>query len=162
MAQSDIHLKLDGIKGESTSARHKDEIDVESWTWGVAKTAPAPGGGGGAAGRATFADLTFAHRVDRASPELWKACATGKHVKDATLSVARAGAAAQDYVTVKMTDVIVTAAALADTAADALPPLETVSLRFAKVDYEYRPQKPDGSLGAAVAFKFDIAQNKVG
>ena len=39
---------------------------------------------------------------------------------------------------------------------------ETVSLAFAKVDLEYKPQKADGSLDAGIHFKFDIKANKVG
>ena len=27
-----IFIKMDGIQGESTDARHKDEIDVLSWS----------------------------------------------------------------------------------------------------------------------------------
>lgn len=50
MPLTDIHLKLDSIKGEPTSARRKDEIVVESWAWGVAN--PAPAGKSGAAVRA--------------------------------------------------------------------------------------------------------------
>ena len=38
-------LKIDGIAGESTDVAHKDEIDVLSWSWGVAQT-----GGGGSGG----------------------------------------------------------------------------------------------------------------
>ena len=30
----DYFIKFDGIKGESADAKHKDEIDVESWSWG--------------------------------------------------------------------------------------------------------------------------------
>lgn len=161
MSASDIHLKLNGIKGESTSVPHKDEIDVESWTWGVAGVSASPGGGGGGAGRARFTDLSFTHRVDRASPDLWKACATGRHVRDAVLSVARPGAGTQDYLVVKLRDVSVTSVAMSDAAADALVPLESVSLAFAKVEYSYRPQNPNGSLGAAVEFKFDLVANKV-
>jgi len=123
MSASDIHLKLDGIKGESTSVQHNDEIDVESWAWGLKGGSAAPGGGGGGAGRATFPDLSFAHRVDRASPELWKACATGRRIRDAVLSVGRAGAGTQDYLVVKLRDVSVTSVALSDAASDALVPL---------------------------------------
>jgi type VI secretion system secreted protein Hcp len=39
---------------------------------------------------------------------------------------------------------------------------ETVSLVFAKVDFEYRPQKIDGTLDAGIHFKFDIKANKEG
>ena len=39
---------------------------------------------------------------------------------------------------------------------------ETVSVAFAKVDLEYRPQKSDGSLDGGIHFKYDIKTNKVG
>jgi len=151
MSASDIHLKIDGIKGESTDARHRDEIVVESWTWGVAGGQPA-GGGGSGVGKPSFSDLSFTHRVDRASPLLWRACASGRHLKDATLSVARGGAGAQDYLTIRLREVQVTAVALADSASDAAPPLETVSLSFSEVRYGYRAQKPNGALDAAIEF----------
>lgn len=32
MAQVDYFLKIDGIEGESTDAKHKNEIDVVSWS----------------------------------------------------------------------------------------------------------------------------------
>ncbi len=161
MSASDIHLKLNGIKGESTSVKHKDEIDVESWSWGVTGGSAAPGGGGGGAGRARFTDLTFTHRVDRASPQLWKACATGQHIRDGVLSVARPGAGTLDYLVVKLSDVTVTSAMMSDSAADTLVPVESVSLAFVKVEYSYKPQNPNGSLGAAVEFNFDLVTNKV-
>jgi type VI secretion system secreted protein Hcp len=160
MPLNDIHIKIDGINGESTVSNHRDEVVVESWDWGVANPTPAAPGGGGAAGRASFADFTFTHRVDRASPLLWKACATGQAIRNATLSVARSGAAAQDYLTIKFSEVRVTSVALADTALDTQPALESVSLSYAKLDYQYRPQNPNGSMGAAVAFKFDLKKNR--
>ena len=40
MAAVDYFLKFDGIKGESADVKHKDEIDVESWSWG--ETHPVP------------------------------------------------------------------------------------------------------------------------
>ena len=152
MSASDIHIRIDGIRGESTDARHKDEIPVESWTWGVAAGQPAGPAGGGAVGRPTFSDLSFTHRADRASPLLWRACADGRHIREAELSVARGGAVPQTYLTIRLRDVVVTAVALADTANDGSPPLETVSLHFGEVRYGYRPQRPNGALDAAVEF----------
>lgn len=159
MSTSDIHLKLDGIKGESTDARHRDEIVVDSWSWGVVGGAP-PAGGGGGSGKPTFSDLSFTHRVDRASPLLWRACASGRHIKEAVLSVTRAGSVTQDYLTIRLRDVTVTAVALTDAAGDSAPPLETVSLSFSSLRYGYRAQRPNGALEPALEFSHDRKTGK--
>jgi len=59
-----------------------------------------------------------------------------------------------------MNDIIITGVALADSSGAAGS--ETVSMAFAKVDLEYKPQKSDGSLDTGIHFKFDIKANKVG
>ena len=104
----DVFLKLGDIKGESTDAKHAGEIDVLSWSWGISQTGTAAPGGGGGAGKVSFNDLTFTHNVDKASPMLMKACATGQHVKEATLVARKAGKGQQEYLVIKMTDVLVT------------------------------------------------------
>jgi len=157
-----IHLKLTGIKGESTSVRHRDEIVVENWNWGLAAGLPIGGSSGGAGtGKPSFAPLSFSHRVDIASPLLWKACATGQRIAEAVLNIARPLATAGDYLTLRMTDAVLTSVNLSDSAADTQPPLESVTLTFVTFEYSYRPQLANGSLGPAVSFKFDIRQNKV-
>ena len=35
----DTFAKIGDIKGESQDAKHKDEIEVLSWSWGVSNTA---------------------------------------------------------------------------------------------------------------------------
>jgi type VI secretion system secreted protein Hcp len=154
---SKIFLKIGNIKGESTDSKHKDEIELFSWSWGVTNAATGPGGGGGGAGRATFSDLNFVHRYDKAAPLLWRACAVGQHFSEATLAGAKQGKAG-DYLVIKMSDVVVTSASASDSVGgDAM---ESVSVKFSKVDVEYKPQKADGSFGASVRFKYDIVANK--
>lgn len=128
MSASSIHLKLTGIDGESTSNQHKEKLKSISWTWGVSN-ADAPGGGAGSGvGKSTFSDLTFTHKIDRASPLLGQSCATGTHINQGTLSVARLGASTLEYVVIKLRDVLVTAVTIADVSSDAQPPVETVCL----------------------------------
>jgi len=155
---SKIFLKIGNIKGESTDSKHKDEIDVFSWSWGVASPDTVGAGSGRAAGRPSFSDLTFTHRYDKAAPLLWRACAVGEHFRDATLVGTKQGKAAQDYLVVKMSDVVVTSASASDSSGGEA--VESVGLRFAKVDVEYKPQKADGSFDASVRFKYDIKANK--
>ena len=157
---SDIFAKIGNIKGESTDAKHKDEIVVLSWTWGVTQSGTMSFGGGGGSGKASFQDLSFTHHIDKATPLLLKACATGQHVPDATITVRKAGKGQLEYLIITLTDVLVTGVSMsvAEDAATA----ENVSLQFAKVDLEYKPQKADGSLDAGLHFKYDIKANKVG
>ena len=151
---SDIFAKIGDIKGESVDVKHKDEIEVLSFSWGVTNTGSIGGGGGGGAGRATFKDLSILHNVDKATPRLLEACATGRHLKDATITQRKAGRGQPEYLIIKMNDVIITGVTLSDTSGEAGS--ETVTLAFAKVDLEYKPQRADGSLEEGIHFKFDI------
>jgi type VI secretion system secreted protein Hcp len=151
---TDIFAKIGDIKGESVDNKHKDEIEVLSYSWGLTNSGSISGGGGGGAGRATFRDLSIVHKIDKASPSLMDACAKGTHLRDATITHRKAGKGQQEYLTIKLNDIIITGVATSDTSGEAGS--ETVSLAFSKVDLEYKPQRPDGSLDAGVHFKFDI------
>jgi type VI secretion system secreted protein Hcp len=154
---ADIFAKLGDIKGESLDDKHKDEIEVLSWSWGITTAGIVGSGTGAALGRSGFKDLSFTHKIDKASPLLMKACATGVHLKEATITHRKAGKGQQEFLVIKMNDVIVTAMADSDSSAESV---ETVSLAFAKVNLEYKPQKPDGSLDAGIHFKYDLKANK--
>ena len=150
-----IFARIGTIKGESRDSRHKDEIDVLSWAWGVSGSGTPGHGGGAGAGKASLHDFSFTHHVDKASPLLMKACARGEHIRDATITVRKAGTGQQEYLIVTMTDVLVTSVSTSVTAeGDAT--VEGVVLTFAKVDLEYKPQRPDGTLDAGVHFTFDV------
>jgi type VI secretion system secreted protein Hcp len=157
---TDIFAKLGDIKGESVDAKHKDEIEVLSFSWGVANSGSTSSGGGGGAGKAEFQDLAIVHGIDKATPALLKACATGQHIKDATITHRKAGKGQQEYLIIKLNDVTITA--VTHGGAEGQPYAESVSLKFAKVELEYKPQRPDGSLDTGVFFKFDLKANKVG
>ena len=73
----------------------------------------------------------------------------------------KAGKGQQEFLIIKMNDVIVTGVAPSG-AGDSAATAESVALRFAKVDLEYKPQKADGSLDAGIHFKYDIKANKEG
>lgn len=153
---ADIFAKLGDIKGESLDDKHKDEIEVLSWSWGMTNPASLSGSGAGE-GRAHFHDLSFTHKIDKASPQLMKACATGVHLKDATITHRKAGKGHPEFIVFRMSDVVITSVADMDSADTST---ETVSLAFAKVNVEYKPQKADGSLDAGIYFKYDLKAQK--
>jgi type VI secretion system secreted protein Hcp len=156
---TEIFLKIGDIKGESTDDRHKDEIEVSSWSWGVTQGGSTAGGTGSGTGRAHVSDLSFTHHFDKASPLLMQACATGQHIQEATLTERKTGKGQAEFLIIKLSGVMVTSVQ-ASASADGLE--EAASLRFAKVDLEYKAQKADGSLDAGVHFNYDITAHKEG
>ena len=90
-----------------------------------------------------------------------KTCATGEHIKDATITVRKAGKGSQEYLVIKMMDVLVTSVSTS-LSVEGDGAVEGVALAFAKVDLEYKPQKPDGSLDAGIHFKYDVKASKAG
>ncbi|MCP6726322.1 type VI secretion system tube protein Hcp, partial [Klebsiella pneumoniae] len=51
MTAVDMFLKLDGVTGESQDSKHKGEIHIESFSWGMNQTGASGSGGGGGAGK---------------------------------------------------------------------------------------------------------------
>jgi type VI secretion system secreted protein Hcp len=154
MAQVDYFLLVDGIKGESQDKKHKDEIDIESWSWGCVQTGTHETGGGGGAGKVAFNDATCTKKYDKSSPMLWKACATGQHIKKAVLTCRKAGKEQQEYLKVIMEDLLVSSYQTGGSSGDIVP-TESISFNFTKVEFIYKEQKPDGSLGAEVKAGYD-------
>ena len=159
MAAVDYFLKIDGIQGESTDAKHKGEIELQSFSWGAVQSAGAGAGGRGSrAGKVSMQDLHFVTRVSKASPKLMLACATGKHIKLATLVARKAGKDQQEFLVYKFTDVLVSSYQTGGTEGDV--PTDQISFNFARLDVEYRAQKPDGSLAAPEKAGWDVKANK--
>jgi type VI secretion system secreted protein Hcp len=134
----DYFLKIDGIPGESRDAKHKDEIELVSFGWGVDAETRGGSGGGGGAGRARFQPFHFTMLTNKASPQLFLATASGKHLKEATLSVRRAGKQALEYLKIKFTEVFVTSF---HEEAGQEPPTELIAFHFDRIEIEYGAQR---------------------
>jgi type VI secretion system secreted protein Hcp len=160
MAAVDYFLKIAGVEGESGDHAHKGEIQVESWSFGAQQSGTMAYGGGGGAGKVTMNDFHYVMKVCKASPKLFLACATGEHFKEATLTARKAGKQQQEFLKWKFTDLIVSSYQTGGSGAGDVIPMDQISMNFAKVEVEYKEQKPDGSLGGAVKAGYDQKQNK--
>ena len=156
MAQVDYFLKLDGIPGESLNPEYKENIDVESWSWGVSNSGNAIGrAAGGGAGKASAQDIHFTALLSKASPQLALACTNGKHIPSATLTCIESGRSSLNFLTITLTEVFVTNW---ETSASGDRPTDQFTLNFAKMEIDYRPQNPDGALGEALRAPLDFAK----
>lgn len=158
---TDYFLKLDDVKGESNDSKHKGEIDITSFSWGETQSGSPLGGGHGTA-KVTVQDLHFTHYIDKASPDLFKICATGKHIPNGVLVARKAGDKPLEYLKIEMKDVMVTSIQVGGHGGGDSIPQEQVSLSFASVKMTYTPQKADGSGDTPADFKYDIKANKEG
>jgi len=156
----DSFLKIDGIKGESLDSKHKDEIEILSFGFGAANTG-AHGAGGGGAGKVSFQDFHFVTRLDRASPRLLLACAKGEHIKEATLTLRKAGKGQLEYLKIKLTEVFVSSYQLGGSSegGDDVP-FGELSLNFVKLRVDYTEQNAKGGPGATSSMEWDLKQNK--
>jgi len=142
MAGFDAFLKIDGIPGESQDAKHKNEIDVLSFHWGIARDQR---------GRPQVEDFQVVKQVDAASPLLFDAVCSGQHIDDALFTVREAGGKEmREFLKIRFAGVLVSSVTPAGTAGGDTPPMEQVSLDFQSAEIEYRPRNPDGSSGAPV------------
>jgi type VI secretion system secreted protein Hcp len=154
----DIFIKIGDLKGESVDDKHKDEVQVLAWSWGMSQSGTTHAGTGSGGGKGSFQDLSFTHFIDKVSPNLMLACANGKHFSEALLTVRKAGEKPLEYLKITMTDLIVTSVTTGGSGGeDRLT--ENVSLNFAKFKVEYTPQKKDGSGDAPITIGWDIAAN---
>jgi len=154
----DAFLKLDGVQGESQNKAHKGEIEVFSFSWGLSNTGSHAGTGGGV-GKASFQDIHFQSTTTKASPQLAKSCATGAHIKKATLTLRKSGQSQIEFVKIMLSDVLVSSYDQAG-ATEGDAPHDAFSLNFVKIEFDYFPQKASGGVDPPVVFSFDQRQQK--
>lgn len=161
----DAFLKIDGIPGESTDDKHKDWIEILSFNHGISQPASTTvsSAGGGSAERCDHDDFTITKLVDKAHPKLMEHVSSGKHIKNVTLELCRAGGDKLKYLEVKMEEVIVSNVSPSGASSGEHGfPQESVSFNYGKIKWTYTQQKrPDGSGGGNVTGGWDLTSNKI-
>jgi type VI secretion system secreted protein Hcp len=160
MALFDAFLKIDGIEGESADAKHKGEIDLHSFSWGESNAGTFSVGGGGGAGKVSMQDLHFTMHINKASPKLFLACASGEHIKKATLTCRKAGKDQQEFLKYDLSDILIASYQTGGSSGGSEVPMDQISLNFSKIEMGYKEQKADGTLGGEVKAGWDVKGNK--
>ncbi|HEX7315407.1 MAG TPA: type VI secretion system tube protein Hcp [Pyrinomonadaceae bacterium] len=154
----DMFIKIGSLKGESRDKTHKEEIDVLAWSWGMSNSGSAHVGGGAGSGKVNVQDLSFTKYIDKTTPDLMLAACNGKHFPEAKLVVRKAGEQPLEYVTITMTDVLITNVSTGGSGGeDRLT--ENITLNFAKVNLDYKEQTATGGVGATPSMGWNIAEN---
>lgn len=155
--QADYFLKIDGIEGESQDSKHKGEIQIRNFEFGVANRGRR---GDYKVGKAVFDDARFYAYVEQSYPKLQLACATAEPITKAVLTCRKAGKLQQDYLKITFSDIRITNCKLNTADTDTMPIVE-FTIGFTKKQIDYREQKQDGSLGGTMSGTVDLKANTV-
>ena len=129
-------MTIDGINGTNGSPCI---IEIASWSFGVTNSGASASRSSGDSGKVSTSDLSITKHVDKASPILMLSCVKGTHIKEATIVVRKAGGKQQEFLKVTFTDLIVSSVQSRGSGGDENP-TESISLNFAQISYEFKPQ----------------------
>ena len=158
----DCFLKIDGIPGESTDAKHKEWIEVMSYSSGVAQMAAGERSTGGAAtgGRCTHQDISIVKALDKATPTINLYCCQGKHVPNVVIELCRATGNKEKYMEYKMEDVIISSVSVGGGGG---LPTESVTFNYGKLTWNYiQTDHKTGEAKGNVEKYWSLIDNKGG
>jgi type VI secretion system secreted protein Hcp len=140
------------INGEAQDDKHKGEIEVLSWSWGMQGKASL--GGGAASGKATMRELRIVKNVDKASTALMSALRTNEVIKEGILTLRKTGTSKIEYFKITIQDGrVVSLEVEAGDESGGSTLLERVSFSFNKIAIEYTPQGGDGMPQGSTTFE---------
>jgi type VI secretion system secreted protein Hcp len=154
-----VYLKVDGIPGDVVASGHEAEIEVASAQFGVSQTGIREAGGKASARRASLTTITITKFLDKASPKLFLACATGQHIDSAVLSFNQTiNGSISEFLKITLTDVFISSYQVSS-GGDL--PTESVSFSYSKIEYKYIPRNAAGvPFGQPIIVSFDVVKNK--
>ncbi|MDR1063549.1 MAG: type VI secretion system tube protein Hcp, partial [Azoarcus sp.] len=135
----DGFIKIDGIPGESTDSEHADWIEVLSFDHQIEQPASATASsvGGATAERVNHGTFNFTHLLDKASPKLYDAVNTGRHIKQIKFELWRAGGDKVKYYEITLEQAIISKVAPRGTSSEEGFPFEIVSISYGKIKWNY-------------------------
>jgi len=167
-ASFDTYIQIDGLPGEATDDKHKDWIELASYSHEMNQpvSSTRSSAGGASSGRSQHGDFVITKYVDKSSPKLYEAVSNGKAFAKAKIEVCRAGGSQVVFLAINFEEVMISrvqlnpVSGITNSNGDVLP-TETVHLNYGKIEWVYTQQKrKDGSGGGNVTAKYDVTAGK--
>lgn len=141
-----MHLKLGDIEGEDETAGYEGQIVVLGWDFGATQSATMHVSKGGGAAAVSVRDVKVVKYVDKASPNLFKLCASGEHIASAVLACQKAAGAEQlEFFKITMEECIISSYEVGQEVGGNELFKETITINCARMKTEYTPQEGVGS-----------------
>jgi type VI protein secretion system component Hcp len=160
-----IFLKLPNVTGPVTNRVFLGDILLHAYSQGFTDpaTAATGGSGGAGAGKVSCGAISIVKSIDSTSPDFLRYVTMGTNIPSATIYFVGSAASSIQTVpyTITLTNVHVTSIVQGDTASNTsgLGITENISMVAERFQFSYRPQNPDGSLGAAEMYGWNCATN---
>jgi type VI secretion system secreted protein Hcp len=154
----DYFLKLDGIQGESTDEKHKDAIQIMSFSWGGSQTSSVAGTGGSGAGKVDLSDFSIMINFDKSTPKFFKSMCAGIHIKTGELTAIKSGADGKPYLKVDFKELFVSSLQIS---ASSEIPTVSVSFTYNEIKMDYSQQNEQGNLTSTGPVTYDLKANKL-
>ena len=87
--------------------------------------------GGAASGRCTLKEFSISKMTDKASPQFFKNCCSGGHVAELNRTITQGG---QTFYVIELENLLISSA---QSSAGSGRPMESLSLNFTKISYNY-------------------------
>lgn len=149
-AAFDAFLKIEGVPGEATDSTHAAWIEVDSFQSGMLVISNQP--------PAQFSPLLLRKRIDKSSPLLARACATGQHLPQVKLNLIRTSPTRARFYQITMEEVLVSSVNVSGTTADGSLP-ESVQLLPENWSWSYTEFETDGRPLQDLGLYWDVVQN---
>lgn len=155
---NDMFLKIDGADGGCKDSKHKDWIDIDSYSFGGNQASTQYSGGGAGSGKVSFQDFHFVAKAGKESPVMFGFMCLGQHIKKVQLHQQKAGGSKMIFLDILLEDCFITSVVMGDSSGGDEPHVQ-YSLNFAKNTFKYTSQKDDGTVGATVTQTWNSKEN---
>jgi type VI secretion system secreted protein Hcp len=159
----DLFLKVTGqrsgvVKGEAADDDHAEEIELQSWSWGMRS---ATGLGGSGTGRKSSVNqLRVVKAMDAASCALMAILRNNDVIKEAVLVARKAGKTPHEFLKIKLEKARLTSYDIEQGApgGGANIALESWEFSFQTIEVVYVPQGEDGQPRGSMMFTTDVTE----
>jgi len=154
-------MKFDpSVEGTSTLDKYAKQIELLSFSHGVAMQITGDiSNTERTSGKPNHQDFTITKYLDQASPKLNEACCKGDIFKEAKVVVARNDkGAVLPLIEYTLKNVVLSSISVGGGGGD--KPVETVTMNYNHITWDFHHQKAEGSESGHVATLWDLAKNK--
>lgn len=156
--------EMEVYKGECNITGFEDKIEILSYSWNVSNPVQAASSNTGrTTGRPNFGELVLTKKLDLTSPRFAYSCAAAENIGTVTLYLLRQDDPASEGATRNLTYMKYV---LANTLVSSVSvggsgdiPLETVTLNYSAINWEYHAQKTELADEANIPKGWDLATN---